>query len=212
MLNVQDKQALLACSRCPRLVAHRCTVEKDYPSYYNRPVAPWGDRRGRVLVVGLAPGLHGAARTGQAFIGDASGTLLFSALEEAGFCRTTDGGVVKLQGVTLTNAVKCLPPQNAPTTSETRSCLDYLVRELESLAGPGNRLPRVVVALGGIAYRAVGKALSTRLPPFQHGLSLQLDRNLHFVASYHPSRLNVNTGRLTKEMFHKVFKDVAALT
>ena len=220
MLNGPDKHALLACSRCPRLVVHRRVIEQQHPSYHNKPVPAWGDRRGRVLVVGLAPGLHGAARTGKAFIGDASGTLLFSALEEAGFCRTGEGHAVSLNGVTLTNAVKCLPPKNAPTTAETNNCLDYLCRELDTLAPPRSRLPRVIVALGGTAYRAVGKALSMRLPLFQHGLSLDLSldisneagRKLHLVASYHPSRLNVNTGRLTKEMFHKVFKDVAALT
>lgn len=216
MLKAQDKHALLACSRCPRLVSHRRVVEQQYPSYHNKPVPAWGDRRGRVLVVGLAPGLHGAARTGKAFIGDASGTLLFSALEEAGFCRTGEGRAVSLDGVTLTNAVKCLPPQNAPTTAETNNCLDYLSRELDNLAPAGSRLPRVIVALGGTAYRAVGKALRIRLPPFQHGLSLDLSfeggRKLHLAASYHPSRLNVNTGRLTKEMLHKVFKDVADLT
>lgn len=199
------------CRRCPRLVHHLERMRAAYPGYHCAPVATWGEPSARLLIVGLAPGLHGANRTGRPFTGDASGTTLIDSLCAMGFARRSDRGVV-LQGCRITNAIRCLPPGNRPAMVEVRACNPYLVHDIDVLAPPGIRKPRVVVALGRIAFAAATRALSLDRPPrFSHGIAVEASPRRWLLASYHPSRLNVNTGRLTQRMLDDVFCRAAAL-
>lgn len=195
-----------ACRRCARLAGFLDRVRRLHPDYHCRPVAPFGASRPRLLVVGLAPGLHGANRTGRPFTGDHAGILLYRTLHGAGFATraesTGPGDGMRLVGCRISNAVKCLPPGNKPRPDEVLRCNDYLVREVHALAHGA-----VIIALGGIAHGAVLKALS--LGPgsfrFAHGAEHRLPRGLTLLDSYHCSRLNTNTGRLTPAMFRQVF-------
>ncbi len=196
----------LQCRRCPRLARHLDAVRAAQPGYHCRPVAPFGTVRHRLLVVGLAPGLHGANRTGRPFTGDHAGILLYRTLHGQGFASAAesvgrDDGL-RLLDCRITNAVKCLPPGNKPRPDEVRRCNDYLVRELSRLPGGA-----VVVALGAIAHGAVLRA--ARLPlsrfRFAHGAEHRLPGGIRLLDSYHCSRLNTNTGRLTPAMFKRVF-------
>jgi len=194
------------CRLCPRLARHLDDVRSAHPGYHCRPVAPFGSRRHRLLVVGLAPGLHGANRTGRPFTGDHAGILLYRTLHATGFS-TRPESVARSDGTRLidcriTNAVKCLPPGNRPLPEEIRCCNRYLVGELE-------RLPTdaVIVALGVIAHGAVLRAQGLRLSQFRfaHGAEHPLPGGRRLLDSYHCSRLNTNTGRLTAAMFKRVF-------
>jgi uracil-DNA glycosylase family 4 len=194
------------CRRCPRLTRHLDAVRLAHPGYHCRPVAPFGSSRHRLLVVGLAPGLHGANRTGRPFTGDHAGILLYRTLHATGFA-TLPESVARSDGLRLldcriTNAVKCLPPGNKPLPAEIRRCNRYLVGEL-------GRLPAdaVVVALGMIAHGAVLRASGERASRFRfaHGAEHRLTGGLRLLDSYHCSRLNTNTGRLTAAMFRRVF-------
>jgi uracil-DNA glycosylase family 4 len=194
------------CRLCPRLARHLDAVSSAHPDYHCRPVAPFGSRRARLLVVGLAPGLHGANRTGRPFTGDHAGILLYRTLHAQGFA-TRGESVSRRDGLELvdcriTNAVKCLPPMNKPAPDEVRRCNRYLRRELAVLA-PG----AVVVALGAIAHGAVLRALDLRASRvrFAHGAEHALPGGRILLDSYHCSRLNTNTGRLTPPMFRCVF-------
>lgn len=203
----------LACERCPRLVRwrERCTANGPLAvrgtRYHSRGVPGCGDPRARLLIVGLAPGAHGANRTGRPFTGDSSGDFLFAALHRAGLSslatsRSVDDGL-ELRGVRITNAVRCVPPENKPSAAEFARCAPLLARELALLARPA-----AILCLGGDAWRAVGRLLRARgelprLPRFAHGASCSLD-GLELVASFHPSRLNTQTGRLTERMFDSV--------
>ncbi len=178
----------------------------EHPHYHCRPVAAFGSRRHRLLVVGLAPGLHGANRTGRPFTGDHAGILLYRTLHAAGFATRAES-VSRRDGLELldcriTNSVKCLPPGNKPATAEVRRCNRYLERELARLP-PG----AVIVALGGIAHGAVLRALGLPLPRprFAHGAEHALPGGRILLDSYHCSRLNTNTRRLTTRMFGRVF-------
>jgi uracil-DNA glycosylase family 4 len=164
-----------------------------------------------VLVVGLAPGLHGAARTGKAFVGDASGEFLFERLYHNGFATHADPQQASLINLRLTNVVKCLPPGNAPVASEINQCAGFLAQELAELLRPQARQPRVVLALGGVAHRAVCRTLGIPAGNFQHNGTVPLGSRHALVSSFHPSRLNVNTGRLTKPMFDQVLQNVRSL-
>jgi uracil-DNA glycosylase family 4 len=205
-------ESLPGCRACPRLAAHLAQLRETHPDYHCHPVGVWGARRSKLLIVGLAPGLHGANRTGQPFTGDASGTFLFSALAK----HDPDPAAARLCNVRITNAVKCLPPGNRPTTSELKQCASYLRCEIDELWTEQARKPRCILALGGLAHRALGFALrevvGSRLPAFRHGQLAPLKPNLWLADSYHPSRLNTNTGRLTTEMFDSVVARVAGLT
>ena len=199
------------CTACPRLATFLSDIRQQYPTYHARPVLPFGDRQGRLLIVGLAPGMHGANRTGRPFTGDHAGVLLYQTLFHFGFTDrpvslSTDDGL-KLCDCRITNAVKCLPPQNKPETSEIRTCNRFLADEL-------NQAPeiRVILALGGIAHKAVLQAL--QLKPggfgFAHGARHELpgidgERRL-LLDSYHCSRYNTQTRRLTPESFADVFR------
>ncbi|RME35716.1 MAG: uracil-DNA glycosylase [Gammaproteobacteria bacterium] len=197
------------CRRCPRLAAHLEAVRRAFPGYHAAPVPPFGAARPRLLIVGLAPGMHGANATGRPFTGDFAGILLYRTLHEFGYAsaarsRSGDDGLV-LEGCRITNAVKCLPPQNRPSTAEVHTCNDFLRRELQEI-GSG----AVVLALGGIAHKAVLRALGERQSawPFAHGVVHRIPGAPVLVDSYHCSRYNTQTGRLTPEMFRQVFHTI----
>ncbi len=201
-----------ACRRCTRLAAHLATMRARYPAYHNAPVAPFGDPGARLLIVGLAPGAHGANRTGRPFTGDAAGKLLYRALYETGLATrpvsmSADDGL-KLLGCRISNAVKCLPPANKPTTREVDRCNGFLALELGAL-GPGT----VVLALGAIAHRAVLVAFGLKLSAhrFGHDELHALPNGRILLDSYHCSRYNTQTGRLTEEMFTAVIARAKAL-
>ncbi len=184
----------------------------DYPDYFARPVPPFGPDDARLLIVGLAPGMHGANATGRPFTGDYAGILLYETLYEFGFSsrpvsHAADDGLV-LKDCRITNAVKCLPPQNKPTASEVNTCNRFLASELGMLA-PGN----VVIALGQLAHKAVLKALGEKQSAyaFGHNLHHRVSGGLHLLDSYHCSRYNTQTRRLTEKMFHDVFRKARRL-
>ena len=201
------------CPLCPRLVAAREALREQNPTWWNAPVPAFGDPDATIAIVGLAPGLHGANRTGRAFTGDHSGTLLFATLVKVGLAtgtfanRPTDG--LRLKGTIILNAVKCLPPENKPTPDEIRTCRPFLETELAALPSV-----RVVVALGQIAHQSVVKAMGGKLPKarFAHGAEHRMPDGRIVLDSYHCSRYNQNTGRLTPEMFAAVFDRAVALS
>ena len=194
------------CRDCPRLADFLDQLQQQYPAYHNRPVAPFGAADARLLIVGLAPGMHGANASGRPFTGDHAGILLYRTLHEYGFASaaeslSADDGL-ELIDCRITNAVKCLPPQNKPVGSEVRSCNKYLRRELAGL-DKGS----IVVALGGIAHKAVISALELKqvAHPFAHAAEHSLPRDMLLIDSYHCSRYNTQTRRLTEPMFRQVF-------
>ena len=197
----------LNCRRCPRLATFLDEVKAVNPAYFCRPVPPFGDETLGLLIVGLAPGLHGANRTGRPFTGDHAGILLYSTLHKFGFASaatsvSADDGL-QLRGCRITNAVKCLPPANKPETSEVVECNSYLSNELSALpAGT------IVLALGNLAHAAVLRArkLKAKTYPFAHGARHTLPGGLVLYDSYHCSRYNTKTRRLTEAMFHEVFR------
>jgi len=197
---------LLDCRACPRLAGFLENVRQENPGYHARPVVPFGANNPSLLIVGLAPGMHGANRTGRPFTGDHAGILLYETLHKFGFASrpvsesASDG--LELIGCRITNAVKCLPPANKPETAEIRQCNAYLKNELASLQ-PG----RAVLALGNVAHAAVLMALGlkTKAHPFGHGAVHDLPRSLRLYDSYHCSRYNTQTRRLTADMFQAVF-------
>ena len=193
------------CRRCPRLAEFLSGLRVEHPEYHNKPVAPFGDADARLLIVGLAPGLHGANASGRPFTGDYAGILLYRALYQAGLSSAPQSNHcdddLSLYGCRITNAVKCLPPQNKPTTEEVNTCNEFLQVELTNLPAGG-----VILALGGIAHRAVLRAFGCKLSghPFGHGHEHLLPDNRTLVDSYHCSRYNTQTRRLTDEMFFDV--------
>ena len=200
-----------ACRECPRLAAFLDEVKERYPDYHCGPVAPFGAADARLLIVGLAPGMHGANRTGRPFTGDYAGVLLYQTLHKFGFgthqgSDDPDDGL-ELIDCRITNAVKCLPPDNKPVGAEINTCNRYLASELERLPAGS-----VILALGGIAHRAVIKALKLRQAsyPFGHEALHDLGQ-VRMLDSYHCSRYNTNTGRLTANMFESVFKTASKL-
>ena len=200
------------CRQCPRLARFLDGIRRQHPEYHCRPVAPFGASHPRLLVVGLAPGLHGANRTGRPFTGDHAGILLYRTLHGAGFAtRATSvaaGDDLRLLDCRISNAVKCLPPGNKPRPDEVRRCNRYLVHEIAALA-PG----AILVALGAIAHGAVlrAQALKPGAFRFAHGAEHALPSGRTLIDSYHCSRLNTNTGRLTPAMFERVFARVRHL-
>lgn len=200
------------CRRCPRLASHLDDIRRRYPTYHALPVPAFGAHRPRLFIVGLAPGLHGANRTGRAFTGDSAGELLYRTLFDTGFCNQPVSAnahdTLVLFSCRISNALKCLPPQNKPTGSEIWNCNIYLRNELAQLAAGG-----VIVALGGVAHRAVLQALSLKLStrPFGHGNEYELGNGRYLLDSYHCSRYNTRTGRLTESMFRGVFERVKTL-
>jgi uracil-DNA glycosylase family 4 len=194
------------CRRCERLAGFLDAVGRRHPAYHCRPVAPFGSARHRLLIVGLAPGLHGANRTGRPFTGDHAGILLYRTLHAHGFASraesvSADDGL-RLRDCRITNAVKCLPPANKPLPAEVRQCNSYLVAELAALPALA-----IVVALGGIAHAAVLRAAGIKPAQarFAHGACHTLRGQRVLLDSYHCSRYNTQTRRLTPEMFNAVF-------
>lgn len=181
-------------------------VRQAHPDYHAAPVAPWGSQAARLLIVGLAPGMHGANRTGRPFTGDASGDFLFVALHRFDFASAPTATDAKLRGVRITNAVKCLPPGNRPLASELDACRDYLRAEIATLTGRHPRRNRVVLCLGTIAHDSVARCFETHVPSFRHGQTVQVAPHVWLLDTYHPSRQNTNTGRLTRTMLEDVLK------
>lgn len=205
------RRTIESCQKCPRLSQHQNAVKLLHPDYHCAPVGPWGVARPRLLIVGLAPGLHGAGRTGKGFVGDASGAFLFSSLHEYGFSSSSDPEKARLQGAVVTNIVKCLPPKNRPSSVEKRQCEGYLRQELAEFSPSRKAKPRVVLCLGRDAYESVMRVVGAATKPFAHNQRIELAENYHLVGSFHPSRLNVNTGRLTRAMFNDMFSNIKAL-
>lgn len=199
------------CRDCPRLAEFLDAVNERYPDYYCRPVPPFGDLEARLLIVGLAPGMHGANQTGRPFTGDHAGILLYQMLHRYGFATadrslSADDGL-QLKDARITNAVKCLPPDNKPVGAEINTCNSYLANELQTLPAKS-----VVLALGGIAHRAVIKASGLRQAEYKFGhAALHQLPSFRLLDSYHCSRYNTNTGRLTEPMFAAVFAQARQL-
>ena len=200
------------CRQCPRLADFLCTVKEKHPTYHARPVAPFGDSHAELLIVGLAPGLHGANATGRPFTQDYAGILLYEALYEFGYSNQLNsvalGDGLKLKRCRITNAVKCLPPQNKPTGAEINQCNHFLAAELQTLPERA-----VILALGTVAHLAVLKAYQIKQSSavFAHNAQHSLAPGLTLVDSYHTSRYNVQTNRLTKAMFNAVFQRIEGL-
>lgn len=197
------------CRDCPRLAQFLDDSQKKFPDYYCAPVPPFGDAQPRLLIVGLAPGLHGANASGRPFTGDHAGLILYRTLHRFGFAskpeslNARDG--LELIGARITNAVKCVPPENKPLPVEIKNCNRYLGAELHSLPSA-----TVLLALGRIAHEAILRAfgLKTKSYTFAHGAQFELPSGHALIDSYHCSRYNTQTGRLTEEMFEAVFRQV----
>ena len=214
----QLQRSIIRCTRCPRLVDHRKTIARvkkhefrDW-TYWGKPVPGFGDPNARMLIVGLAPAAHGANRTGRMFTGDSSGDWLYQALFRFGFANQP-GSVSRDDGLELsdcyvTAAARCAPPQNKPTTQEMTNCRPYLESELSLL-----RNVTLIVPLGRIGYEAWLKTSGwwdrlspAERPAFHHGAETVLPDGTTLLCSYHPSRQNTNTGRLTRVMWHRIFR------
>jgi len=199
----------LSCTLCSRLAGFLQDVKREHPEYYCLPVPSFGDGGAHLLIVGLAPGMHGANATGRPFTGDHAGILLYQTLHRFDFASSdqsvaADDGLL-LKDCRITNAVRCLPPQNKPTGAEVNNCNRYLQQELAQMPPDS-----VVMALGVVAHRAVIKAMGLRQNQFQfgHAAEHQLAPRLLLIDSYHCSRYNTNTRRLTTEMFEAVFAQI----
>lgn len=224
MASLQElNRRIIACRRCPRLVAHREHIarvkRRQYRSweYWGRPVPGFGDPRARLLVVGLAPAAHGGNRTGRIFTGDRSGDWLYDALFTAGFANqpvsTHRGDGLVLQDAYVTAVARCAPPGNRPLPEEITRCRPFLVEELRRL----KRL-RVIVALGQVALRgllaawaACGRQVPAPAPRFGHGRFYRLDEHRALLVSYHPSQQNTFTGKLSRRMLRALFRRAAQL-
>lgn len=199
------------CRRCSRLAAFLEDVQRKHPAYWCKPVPPFGDAGARLVIVGLAPGMHGANASGRPFTGDYAGILLYETLHRHGFATrpvsTSRDDGLRLTGCRISNAVKCLPPENKPTPAEVRECNAYLAADLRAVPEGG-----AIVALGRIAHDATLRALALRAAafPFAHNAAHPLPGNRLLVDSYHCSRYNTNTGRLTAAMFDDVFETAGA--
>ena len=210
---------IIRCNRCPRLISYIQQVAKikvrrfRNDQYWGKPVPGFGDVDGRVLIVGLAPGAHGANRTGRMFTGDSSGDWLFKALSETGFANQpmsqsrTDGLV--LRDVFISASIRCAPPKNRPTAPEIANCSRFLLKEWELLKNI-----KLVLALGHIAFDVCLRYLYPDFkpkPPFQHGRSYEFNQHPLLVASYHPSRQNTQTGRLDWNAWRTIFTRIRTI-
>ena len=197
------------CQRCPRLTDYRIEQKIIFPEYHCLPVAGFGPADAKLLIVGLAPGLHGANASGRPFTGDASGDMLFATLHKYGFASqaisSSGDDNMRLMNCRITNAVKCVPPQNRPHGDEIKRCNSYLRAEISSLCAGS-----VILALGTVAHRSVLKALDLQPSKmlFAHMAEHQLGNKFNLIDSYHCSRYNINTGRLNRAMFEQVLKRI----
>lgn len=194
------------CKKCPRLVKFRQLCQEQHPDWWNAPVPAWGDAKAWLGIIGLAPGKQGANRTGRPFTGDYAGDLLFSTFAKSGlshgqYDRRTDDGV-KLNGAIILNCVKCLPPENKPTLEEANNCRQYLTAQLAALPNL-----QIFIALGKIAHDSFIRHIGGKLSHYKFGhMALHvLPDNKILIDSYHCSRYNTQTGRLTEEMFQQIF-------
>jgi len=211
-MNISNSEQL-TCRLCPRLADFLDQVRQAQPDYYAQPVPTFGDAQARLLIVGLAPGMHGANRTGRPFTGDYAGNLLYSTLHKFGFASRAEpldaagqaNGELALRDCRITNAVRCLPPQNKPEPAEVQQCNLYLADELSSLPQRA-----AVLALGTVAHQAVLRALGLRAKDymFVHGAQHVTPNGLMLYDSYHCSRYNTQTKRLNEAMFHAVFSAI----
>lgn len=214
---------VIACTRCPRLVEYRERIAREKRrayrdcKYWGKPVPGFGDPNARVLVLGLAPGAHGSNRTGRPFTGDASGKFMYPVLYETGFANqpnaTDRHDGLELRDLYITAAVRCAPPDNKPLPQELENCAPYLDRELAHL-----RNLKVIVALGRIAFDAYlnylkrrGQIVTKKAYIFRHGARYKMPDGRTVLASYHPSNQNTQTGKLTRQMFLRIFKEAAQL-
>ncbi len=210
-MNIPEEPPL-NCILCPRLVAYRTENQATEPGWFNAPVPSFGDSAARLLIVGLAPGVRGANRTGRPFTGDFAGDLLYETLIKFGFAegtyqaRTDDGLVLK--NCMITNAVRCVPPKNKPVGEEIRNCRPYLQSRILGLPNL-----KVILALGRIAHESIASMYGVRKSrvEFSHGGQHVMPDGVTLLDCYHCSRYNTNTGRLTTEMFHEVFRSVTGL-
>jgi len=197
------------CKSCKRLVNYLSEVKFKYPEYHCAPVASFGDKSAQLLIVGLAPGLHGANACGRPFTGDTSGILLYKTLFDFGFSNQTNSDSLKdgleLKNCQISNAVKCLPPNNKPTAMEINQCNHFLTAEIKGLIDNA-----VIMVLGSIAHQSVLKAYGLKLSTtkFGHNKAYELPDGKMLISSYHCSRYNIQTKRLTDEMFADVFKSI----
>ena len=200
------------CKDCDRLAEFLAESKQKFPDYFCKPVPPFGDEKAKLLIVGLAPGLHGANATGRPFTGDYAGILLYETLYKFGFSSASESVSVddglKLTNARITNAVKCVPPQNKPTPAEIKTCNQYIQQELLALSQN-----HIVLALGRIAHETTLRSLGLRLKdyPFGHGAVHELPDQFTLVDSYHCSRYNTSTKRLTVEQFEAVFAKIKEL-
>jgi uracil-DNA glycosylase family 4 len=207
MTRLYDRQ----CTACPRLARFLEDSRRRFPDHVCRPVPAFGAAKPWLLIAGLAPGLHGANRTGRPFTGDYAGVLLYETLFGLGLSNQPDGGApddgLALKGVRITNAVKCVPPENKPTPAEIRRCNTYMTAEIEALPSA-----KVILALGRIAHDAVLMALGQKRSAFSfgHGAEHRI-AGRHVIDSYHCSRYNTQTRRLTPEMFRNVMSRAVEL-
>ncbi len=206
-LTLPDKN----CPLCPRLVEFRTANRAKFPTWHNGPVSPFGSLDAKLLIVGLAPGLRGANATGRPFTGDWAGDLLYDTLLAQGLATGTylerpDDGLT-LVNCRITNAVRCVPPANRPTPAEAKTCRPYLKDEMAAMPNL-----RVILAIGGFGHDAVLASLGAKKSafPFAHGAIHKVTPSITLVDTYHCSRLNTNTGRLTAEMFAKVVETALA--
>jgi len=208
IMTMSNINAPYGCRKCPRLAEFLDEQRELRPDYYNGPVPNFYSADPKLIVIGLAPGMHGANRTGRPFTGDWAGDLLYAALDKYGFStgeydKRADDGVV-LQQAVITNVVRCLPPQNKPNASEINTCRDlYHKSQLEALPDA-----KVLLCLGKISHDSTVRALGLRLAThkFGHGTEYMDPQGRTILSSYHCSRYNTNTKRLTEDMFYKVFK------
>ena len=193
------------CSKCKRLYNFRKKNQSNNPDWFNAPVPTFGELSSSLLIVGLAPGLQGANKTGRPFTGDYAGDLLYKTINKFNFSKGKYAGTIddslKLKDCTITNAVRCVPPQNKPISEEINNCNNFLKKTIEI-----HKNLKVIIALGLIAHKSIISALNSKqkLYKFKHGNKHKID-NLILIDSYHCSRYNTNTGRLNQEMFEKIF-------
>ena len=193
------------CSKCRRLYNFRKKNQSNNPDWFNAPVPTFGELSSSLLIVGLAPGLQGANKTGRPFTGDYAGDLLYKTINKFNFSKGKYAGKIddslKLKDCTITNAVRCVPPQNKPISEEINNCNNFLKKTIEI-----HKNLKVIIALGLIAHKSIISALNSKqkLYKFKHGNKHKID-NLILIDSYHCSRYNTNTGRLNQEMFEKIF-------
>ena len=196
------------CKKCPRIHHNIKKIRQIYPDWHNSPVRSFGEINSELLIVGLAPGFKGANRTGRPFTGDFSGKFLFSALEKFGFLQgkyDADGiNDFTVKNCRITNAVRCFPPENTPTSSEIKNCAIFLNNEIRMMENL-----KIILALGGVAHRCILTILEKQKSRFKFGHNnLHEFERFHLIDSFHCSRYNVNTGRLTANMFDDVFRNI----